>query len=164
MAKKAAKRGRPSSYTDALGEKIARRIAEGDSVRKISESPGMPSRFTILKWGLDPNHPFSVHYARARVARAEFYADQIEDIAKRLLDNDPDLDPQAARVAIDAIKWTACKMRPDVYGDRLKVDHEHSVSELPDADILGIIGVIRGQIGRHESGDSERALPQRAQS
>ena len=51
---------------------------------------------------------------RAREKQADFYADEIITIA----DTEPDA--AIARVRIDARKWTASKLRPKVYGDRVK--------------------------------------------
>ncbi len=55
-----------------------------------------------------------MRYARAREEQADFYADEIITIA----DTEPDA--AIARVRIDARKWTASKLRPKVYGDRVQ--------------------------------------------
>ena len=47
--------------------------------------------------------------------------DKIEDIAEKVLSGV--YEPQAARVAIDAFKWTAGKKLPKKYGERQHIEH-----------------------------------------
>lgn len=87
----------------------------GESLMAICRTAGMPCREFIYEW-LQEDKTFADDYARAREAQADFYADQVAEIA------DTEDDPNRARVRIDARKWIAGKMRPKKYGDR--VDHE----------------------------------------
>lgn len=68
------KMGAPSTYTDALAEKICGLIEEGYSERQISKMPGMPSARTMTRWKEDPD--FCRQSARAREASAEKYDDE----------------------------------------------------------------------------------------
>jgi len=52
---------------------------------------------------------------------ADADADKIADVAKRV--EDGLLDPNAARVAIDAYKWSAGKRRPKRYGEKIEVEN-----------------------------------------
>ncbi len=109
--------GRPSDFTQETADTICRRIAEGESLRRICADDGMPSKSIVFEW-LMSKHDFSDQYARARTQQAETYADDIVDIA----DNEPD--SQKARVRIDARKWHSSKLAPKKYGE--KVTQEHS--------------------------------------
>jgi hypothetical protein len=60
------------------------------------------------------------NYARAREHRADARADRIDEICDEL--HRGKLDPNAARVLIDAEKWQAGKEMPKRYGDRVEVD------------------------------------------
>ncbi len=42
MSADKSKRGRPSKYSDKLGAAILERLIEGESLRSIFRSPGMP--------------------------------------------------------------------------------------------------------------------------
>jgi hypothetical protein len=112
--------GRPSRYNEKLAETICERIAEGESLRRICEDPGLPNRSTVHEW-LRREPVFSDQYARARELQADHYADEIIEIA----DTEPN--PQRARVRIDARKWTAAKLRPKKYGNRRVVEHKGDI-------------------------------------
>jgi len=60
-----AKVGRPSKYTVALGVEICRRLAEGEGLRAICTTKGMPSRNAVRRW-LAENSDFRTQYAMAR--------------------------------------------------------------------------------------------------
>jgi N-formylglutamate amidohydrolase len=61
--------------------------------------------------------PVSEAYDRARVEQADAHADRILEVAERVLAGDVPAD--AGRVVIDAYRWTASKLRPGRYGERL---------------------------------------------
>lgn len=110
--------GRPSKYTEALGAEICRRIAEGETLKAICATPGVPSASNVLSWALGQvpaARAFQAMYARARELRSELYADEIVEIS------DTEADPARARVRVDARKWVASKLLPRTYGDRIEV-------------------------------------------
>ncbi len=59
-------------------------------------------------------------YARAREDAADTLADEIRELARRV--ERGDLEPNAGRVSIDALRWIASKLKPKQYGDRARVD------------------------------------------
>lgn len=97
---------------------ICFRISEGESLAAVCRDDALPSVRTVMRW-LAENEEFRQDYARAREAKADADADNIGDIAARVLSGE--YDPQAARVAIDALKWAASKMQPKKYGDKLEL-------------------------------------------
>ena len=56
-------------------------------------------------------------YARAIRERGQYRAEKIEEISDKVLTGE--YDPQAARVAMDGLKWTAAKLDNTKYGDKL---------------------------------------------
>ena len=115
MASKALKKatkGRPSKYTQALADQICERIMNGESLRAIISSEGMPNRSSVHKW-LAENKDFSDQYARAKDNQADTLADELIYIA----DNAEDV--QKARLQVDTRKWVASKLKPKKYGDKL---------------------------------------------
>ena len=116
--------GRPSDYTDETAEIICRRLAEGESLKHICDDEEMPSRPTVYKW-LNDRPEFLNNYTRAREEQADYYFEQVLEIA----DNE-DLKPDDKRVRVDARKWVTGKLRPKKYGDRSTVDMNMNYNEL----------------------------------
>ena len=117
MAKKAASKkpaGRPSKYTDDLAKQICTLVAEGNSLRKIIEMDGMPSRQTVYQW-MDDVEGFSDQYAKAREEQADWHFDNLMEIA-----DNPDLDPAHKRIMVDTRKWAASKLKSKAYGEKIE--------------------------------------------
>lgn len=110
--------GRPSDYTEEIATRICREIADGKSLKTICEATDLPSRETVRHW-LQDNEIFLGKYVRAREEQADHYADEINDIADATLRGKHKA--ENARVAIDAKKWVASKLKPKKYGDKMDV-------------------------------------------
>ena len=111
--------GRPTMYCQEVADRIIDSLAEGNSlVSTLKEDEELPRYSTVMQW-LRTNPSFAAMYARAREDQADHDADKIGDIAEQVVKGA--VDPQSARVAIDAYKWAAGKRKPRVYGDRIAV-------------------------------------------
>jgi hypothetical protein len=127
--------GRPSDYNPTTATIICSRIAAGESLREIVKTDGMPDRRTVYSW-LMQHEEFLSQYNRAREEQADTYADEIIAIA----DEQPEIIAvidkktgaliehkldnaflQWQRNRIDARKWTAMKLKPKKYGERLQM-------------------------------------------
>lgn len=109
----------------ALLAHVCERMANGaTALEVIRETEGL-DRGTLWRWaqGPDATPTAASMYASARESQADAHADEIMDIAKRAVRGE--VDPNAARVFIDAAKWTASKLRPKVYGEKLDLAIEH---------------------------------------
>lgn len=150
------KGGRPSSSYDAkIADRVCELIAEGKAVRKICGTDGIPSWPTIRRWLIE-NDEFRTQYARAREEQADGFADEIITLSIRVTDPSkamdadgtplPELTPDQARVAIDARKWMAGKLRPKVYGDtgRLELDPSDGFQTMMQGLLQRIDGTTRG--------------------
>lgn len=106
----------------------------GQSLVRICSLDTMPHRVTVSRWMLD-NEEFRIKYARAREIQAEWLADELHDIAE---DDSRDVygelqmpnsvAVQRAKLRIDTRKWTASKLLPKKYGDRVTQEHTGSVT------------------------------------
>ena len=123
--------GRPTLYSQELANEICSQLAFGKSLRRVCEADDMPEGRTVWRW-LTEKPEFSQQYARAKEEAADALADDIQNIADKTLTGE--YDPQASRVAIDAYKWTASKLKPKKYGDKL--DMTTNGKDLPSP-ILG---------------------------
>jgi hypothetical protein len=117
--------GRPSGYTVELGKDICDLVARRVPLCEIVEMSGMPSKDTVYRWKRTIPE-FSDLYAHAREHRADARQDRIDEIARKL--EAGDLDPNAARVLIDAEKWQMAKEKPRVYGDKIEATHNIDAS------------------------------------
>lgn len=108
-----------TTHSDKLETLIFTRIAGGESLKKICTEPSMPARSTIMLWVInDTPSGISDRYARACLARAELWADELVEITD---DIEADPDPKSRAVRLDARKWTASKLLRTKYGDALNV-------------------------------------------
>lgn len=132
--------GRPTIYTQEIADKLCSLLADGQSMRKACESDGMPCKATIFMW-LRTNEEFLDQYTQAKEEAAESYADDINDIANEIgspvfdeegnlvyVDGKPlmQVDMVAinhAKLKIDTLKWSASKLKPKRYGDKLHNEH-----------------------------------------
>lgn len=136
---------------------ICKRIAEGESLRAICKAKDLPSAETVRVW-LSEDRAFSAQYARAREDQADFYADEIIEIA------DSTSDPNKARVQIDARKWKASKLQPKKYGDKIDVNHSGSIQTMSEeqvdarlSELLGKAGVGRASGAQGQTEGDEQA-------
>jgi hypothetical protein len=122
---------RPSKFTQTVADQICSRIADGESLRKICASEGMPDMKTVMRWLADDVHEeLRQQYARAREAQADKMAEEILEIADdgkndTYIDDNgnvrTDQDVVArSRLRVDARKWLASKMAPKKYGEKVQ--------------------------------------------
>lgn len=132
-ASKALKRlptGRPVEYTEEIAEEVCWRLAHGESLVSICRDEHLPHCATIYRW-LIRFPAFCEMYARAREDQADTNADEILQIADEM---PPEYTDEKGRTTldqtyiqwqknrIDARKWTAAKLKPRKYGDRMAVE------------------------------------------
>lgn len=129
------KMGRPSIYSTHIANVICIRIAEGESLRQILRDEGMPAQSAVYEWLL--KHPdFAEKYTRAREEQADTLADEIIDIADEQPEVVAVIDKKTGALIehkldgaflqwqknrIEARKWTAMKLKPKKYGDKLEL-------------------------------------------
>ena len=114
---------RPSIYTEELASDICYRLAMGESARQICRDDAMPVMSTLMKWLNEPDKvTFSEQYNRARDCQADFYADEVIDIADELDAEAESNAIQRARLRIDSRKWKVARMSPRRWGDKQALD------------------------------------------
>lgn len=99
-------------------------IAEGDSVANACKELKTDARAFYRALATE-NEQLTQSYMRARKSRADARAERIDEIMSRMelaKTNPRYIDPNTARVMIDAIKWQAGKENNSRYGDKIVVD------------------------------------------
>ena len=127
--------GAPTTYNSRIALVICTRIAEGESLREIVKTAGMPDRTVVYDWLLR-HAEFANQYTRAREEQADTLADEIIAISDESPETVEVRDKEGnvidikidsgyvnyQRQRIEARKWTAMKLKPKKYGDRLAVE------------------------------------------
>ena len=142
------KSGRPTLYSCEVAVRICRRIAEGEPLTRICKDEHMPGYSTVLLWR-SSNREFAALYAKAREDQADVYADQILDIADQAVRREVDV--HCARLAIDARKWVASKLKPRAYGDRVGVEYSGALTATVTRPLERAPEWLKERIGRIDS-------------
>jgi hypothetical protein len=148
--------GRPSDYSPELTTAICIRLGLGESLREICREEDMPSKTTVMRW-LAEHREFRDQYASAREAQADYYAEEIIEIADDgsndwmerkngsgetyEVENHEVLN--RSRLRVDTRKWLMARMAPKKYGDRI-------TQEVTGADGSPLVPIIN-LTGRPES-------------
>src|SRR3990167_3222013 len=155
--------GRPSIYSDAICEEICLRLAAGESLVKICDSPHLPDRVTVIRWLIDPAKTlFRNSYTEARAAQAELLADEMLSIAddsrndfmERLAKNGeieqvPNWEHvNRSRLRVDARKFVMEQLRPKVHG--VPPQRGRAGVRLPDGTVIGLEWGEVGELGEAE--------------
>ena len=105
---------------DSIIPDILDRLTKGESLRAVCETEGYPAPSTFCLW-VTQDEKLAEQYARARELRGEHYGYKVSEIGELVLKGD--LDPNAARVAMDSFKWTAARMASKAWGDKIQAEH-----------------------------------------
>jgi hypothetical protein len=111
------------SVTPETFDAICERLANGESLRAICRDEEMPSIWAFLRH-VDKDAEAAQHYTRAREANGDYHGSSVAQIAADVVAGV--IPPDVARVAMDAHKWTAGRLKPKVYGDKAQLDHTSS--------------------------------------
>lgn len=141
-------------FDQAKAEQIVSKIWEGQSLRSAAASVGSKHN-TFLDWAAT-NPSIGDQYARAIAERATVHAERIERVVDQV--EDGSLAPDQARVMVDALKWTASKLNPKRYGDKLQLDADVRLQvELIDATSAPAIAQVIAQAALPKAGEDPSA-------
>lgn len=136
---------RPIKYPlDRLWPAILEQIAMGSSLSAIARQPGAPS-YAWMKQTLRENEELRKRYQEACEDRADGLAEEIERLADEEIPAELDGPSKSAwiqrqRLRVDTRKWSASKLRPKQWGDRLTVETEERIN------LREILAEARGRI------------------
>lgn len=88
----------------------------------------MPSSKTINNW-IKNDAAYAAQYERAKEERGNYYGELVAEIALAGLQGKYK-DSSMLRAAIDGLKWSAARMAPKSFGDRMEVSHSAEGSYL----------------------------------
>jgi hypothetical protein len=103
------------TYSEQKANEICQMIESGMSLVSICSLDDMPRISTVYDW-IDKLPDLADRYARARQRQADTLASMVMTEAFNAND------AQIGRLRIDALKWTASKLAPKKYGDKIEVE------------------------------------------
>ncbi|MBP6443575.1 MAG: hypothetical protein KA267_06095 [Gemmatimonadales bacterium] len=146
--------GRPTVMTEATCTTILVRLAAGESMIRICKDPDMPGEVTVYRHIFN-NEAFRQAYEQAREIQAERAVDEMIEIAddgkndwmEKTNSDGASLGwvingehVQRSRLRIDTRKWTAMKLRPKKYGDRI----DHNLGGQADNPLIALVQAVQG--------------------
>lgn len=130
-------------FTTELASTICERISDGATQRELCSSDDMPGRSTLQRWIRD-NEAFRSQYARAMEARADYWAEELLEIAddgrndwmtRTYGDQEIDVpNPEViarSKLRIETRKWLMGKAAPKKYGEKVDVTHKGDADAPP---------------------------------
>lgn len=135
VRKKYSEKGRPSLFTQELGDKLCQLIATSpySLVKILTNDKTLPAYATIMEWMRSKNEKFAefqVNYTRARNDKADFMFETMvddtieakEDIITRKVTNGKASAYMAAcRLEADAKKFYISKVLPKKYSEKIDI-------------------------------------------
>lgn len=110
--------GRPTTYSPEVGNLICEQIMLGYSLNQICKKYDL-ARGVVYQWK-NRQPEFADNYARARIAAAEGFLDELNDVSRDVADDMTAI--QKARLRCDQLKFLAMKLAPRIYGDLVKAE------------------------------------------
>ena len=144
---------RPVEFTEDIADEICWRITHGEPLVRICADQHLPHVATIYRWLI--RFPlFCDMYTRAREEQADTNADEILAIADEM---PPEYTDDKGRTSLDhtyiawqkqrieARKWTAAKLKPRKYGERVALEgvEDGAAIKTEDANANKFLEVIR---------------------
>lgn len=106
-------------------DEIIEQISAGKAVISIlrSDPAKYPNYTTFMRWHSNDEFDLRSRYAIAKQNSADLHAERIIEVAENASklekDGHDNARVNAARLLVDALKWTAAKLKPKVYGDAM---------------------------------------------
>jgi len=145
--------GRPSTYSEELAATICERLVEGESLKAICRSDGMPAASTVFLW-LEAHEEFRTKYTRARELQAELQVDEMTEIAddgsndwmERKNANDENIGWKEngealmrSKLRLEQRRWNAEKLLPKKYGAKMAIGGAEGLPPIKETlDVSGL--------------------------
>lgn len=107
-------------------EEICTRLAGGEPLESICRSEHLPAKSTVLLAVVYDRDGFRTHYLRAREAAGFSHADSIMVVAEKIATEG--MEPNAGRVIIDAMKWSAERMAQRHHSPKQEIENSGTVT------------------------------------
>jgi hypothetical protein len=123
--------GGQTKFDPEIAEEICEIVSRGKTLTKACEAVGVP-KTTFTDWVMADRGGLSVRYARAREMMIEHIADEIIDLTDDTSKDRTNIPVNRNRLQVDSRKWLLSKLRPEKYGDSIKVDQRTTLVSVKD--------------------------------
>ena len=120
------KRGRPTTYTQEMGDAICEALVEGKHLMPTLDALGVRWS-TVCRW-LEAQPAFAAMYARAGERRADRQFEQLDQLADDIITGK--VDPQAGREGGSIRKWALSKRLPKKFSDKVELGGDINVTTM----------------------------------
>lgn len=103
-------------YVEEIANEVCRRIMEGETLKKITSTKGMPPMYIINRWRSSVPG-FRQMMEDARKLRADMYHDELVEVVENVTEENA----KSAKVKLDGYKHLAAVGDPDTYGSKTKI-------------------------------------------
>jgi hypothetical protein len=135
-------KGRPTAYSQEIGEEILRRMADGETLSEICRDKHMPNRSTVASWSMHGvagwvgGADFPNKFARARDLQLDFFCDELIRISRDSGDDfierkrrDGTTETafnrehvERSKLRIQTLQWVMGRRAPHLFGDVSKIE------------------------------------------
>lgn len=129
MPKATARRPKPEDFEPLFELILAEALSQNEACRRM----GLHSPAVSTAIGADPE--LRQRYEAIRRQRADVYGEKVGEIVDKVIAKK--ITPDAARVAIMGLQWTAGRMAPDRWGNKVEVQHSGGV-KVTRIELVGI--------------------------
>jgi len=146
---------KPSTFSDETADEILRRLIDGESLRSICKTKGMPHESTVRWWvATDEHGDFTQRFLRARDLGLDAMAEETLEISddgqndwmERHGEDGENLGwklngehVNRSRLRVDTRKWYLSKLASKRYGEKVEVTNKQELSEASDEELRAAI-------------------------
>lgn len=125
---------RPSEYDFKLCEEICVEVANGFNIKTVlSSNQEYPDFSTWCRWKRE-NTELCNLYVNSIQDKAESVDEEIDQILSMLKHGE--LEPSAANVLLQTLKWKASKYYPKMFGEKVQQEHSGEIKGTPPPTIV----------------------------
>lgn len=152
--------GKPSTYTDALATEVCEWLANGGTLAAYCRQEGKPAHRTVHEWR-KAHKDFGDAYDEAMLQGCHALLDETLEIAD---DGTSDFVPgksgpvfdsehvQRSKLRVWARHELVKRKRPDVFSDRVQMQHSGSIQSLSDEEVEARYAALMAKAGTGDAG------------
>jgi hypothetical protein len=113
---------RPSTYRQAVADRIVEAVANGASIKRQCAAEGVPIG-TLYEWA-ERHLDFAQRLEQARLRRYDLWEEELWEHAQAELGSDSMAAVQARRTLIDTMKWIMARRLPSKWSEQMLHSHQ----------------------------------------